>query len=106
MGNNKLYEFAAAVGLFGKAAGEALNRMIEASKPVIKTFNDLYNELAAALGNKKVKKYLRQQSIKDRQQQLQRSIKRQQLLKENQDKTNNWLRLHGLPARRKKRTKL
>lgn len=103
MGNNRLYEFAAAVGTFGAEAGKALNRMIEASKPVIKTFNDLYNELAAALGNKEVKKYLRQQSIRDRKQQIQRSMKRQELLKENMEKSNNWKRLHGLPTKRKNR---
>lgn len=96
MGNNTLYEFAAAVGTFGEEAGKAfmdmLNRISKAGQPVIKTFNDLYNELAAALGNEEVKKYLRQQSIRD---------KRQQLLEENRDKSNNWRRLHGLPAKRK-----
>lgn len=105
MGNSTLYEFAAAVGTFGEEAGKAfrdmLNRISEAGKPVIKTFNDLYSELAAALGNKEVKKYLRQQSIRDRRQQLERSRKRQQLLAENKDKSSNWRRLHGLPAKRK-----
>lgn len=105
--NDTLYEFAAAVGAFGVAAGEALrdmlNKIREAGKPVIKSFNDLYNELAAALGNEAVKKRLRQQSIRDRRQQLERSRKRQQLLEQNRDKPNNWKRLHGLPAARKKR---
>lgn len=109
MENNTLYEFAAAVGTFGVETGNALrdmiNKITEAGKPIIKTFNDLYNELAAALGNEEVKKRLRQQSIRDRRQQLQRSIKRQQLLKENIDKSNNWKRLHGLPAARKNRSK-
>lgn len=97
MGNNTLYEFAAAVGTFGEEAGKAfrdmLNRISEAGKPVIKTFNDLYSELAAALGNEEMKKYLRQQ--------LERSRRRQQLLAENKNKSNNWRRLHGLPAKRK-----
>ena len=101
MGSNKLYEFAVAVGAFGEAVGKAFNEVPETGKHVIKTFNDLYNELAAALGNKAVKKRLRQQSIRDRQQQLERSRKRQRLLAENKDKSNNWRRLHGLPARRK-----
>ena len=104
--NDTLYEFAAAVGAFGVAAGEALRDMLnkigEAGKPVIKSFNDLYNELAAALGNEAVKKRLRKQSIRDRRQQLERSKKRQQLLEQNRDKPNNWKRLHGLPAARKK----
>lgn len=105
--NDSLSEFAAAVGAFGVAAGEAirdmLNRIREAEKPVIKSFNDLYNELAVALGNEAIKKRLRQQSIRDRRQQLERSRKRQQLLEQNRDKPNNWKRLHGLPAARKKR---
>ena len=76
--NDTLYEFAAAVGAFGVAAGEALRDMLnkigEAGKPVIKSLNDLYyNELAAALGNEAAKKRLRQQSIRDRRQQLERS---------------------------------
>lgn len=107
--NDSLYEFAAAVGAFGVAAGEALrdmiNRLSEAGKLVIKSFNDLYNELAVALGNEETKKRLRQQSIRDRRQQLERSRKRQQLLEQNRDKSNNWKRLHGLPAARKKRHK-
>lgn len=105
MGNSTLYEFAAAVGTFGEEAGKAfrdmLNRISEAGKPVIKTFNDLYSELAAALGNEEVKKYLQQQSIRDRRQQLERSRKRRQLLAENKDKSSNWRRLHGLSAKRK-----
>ena len=105
--NDSLSEFVAAVGAFGVAAGEAirdmLNRIREAEKPVIKSFNDLYNELAVALGNEAIKKRLRQQSIRDMRQQLERSRKRQQLLEQNRDKPNNWKRLHGLPAARKKR---
>lgn len=104
--NDSLYEFAAAVGTFGAVAGKAirdmLDRISEAGKPVIKSFNDLYNELAVALGNEETKKRLRQQSIRDRRQQLERSRKRQQLLEQNRDKSNNWKRLHGLPAARKK----
>ena len=107
--NDSLYEFAAAVGAFGAAAGDALrdmlNRIAEAGKPVIKSFNDIYNELDIAMGNEETKKRLRQQSIKDRRQQLERSRKRQQLLAQNIDKSNNWKRLHGLPATRKKRCK-
>ena len=105
--NDSLYEFVAAVGALGVIAGEAirdtLNKIREAEKPVIKSFNDLYIELAAALGNEAAKKQLRQRSIRDRRQQLERNRKRQQLLEQNRDKSNNWKRLHGLPAARKKR---
>lgn len=79
--NDSLYEFAAAVGTFGEVAGKAIrdmiNRISEAGKPVIKSFDDLYNELAVDLGNEETKKRLRQQSIRDRRQQLERSRKRQ-----------------------------
>lgn len=34
-----------------------------------------------------------------------RSRRRQQLLRKNRDKSNNWKRIHGLPATRKKRGK-
>jgi len=50
---------------------------------------------------KRLKKAVRQQSIRDKRQQLERSRRRQQLLAENKDKSNNWRRLHGLPTRRK-----
>lgn len=105
--NDSLYELAAALRAFGVKAGKALRNMLngmsEAGKPVIKSFNDLYNELAVAMGNEETKERLRQQSIRDRRQQLERSRKRQQLLVENRDKSNNWKRLHGLPAARRKR---
>lgn len=64
----------------------------EAFKPIIKTFQEL---------KRMIKKAKRQQSIRDRRQQLERSRKRQQLAAVNKDKSNNWLRLHGLPAKRK-----
>lgn len=70
-----------------------------------------YVNLKAAPGNKKpyyvlledmiVNSFLRQQSIRDRKKQLERSRKRQQLTAANTDKSNNWRRLHGLCTRRK-----
>ncbi len=47
-------------------------------------------------------KALKQRSIRDRKQQIIRSRRRQQLLSENQDKSNNWKRMHGLPPSRKR----
>lgn len=68
----------------------------EAFKPIIKTFKELYSSLSDVMTDPElkrlIKKAARQQSIRD---------KRQQLLAENKDKSNNWRRLHGLPARRK-----
>lgn len=105
MRSNSYTEFIEVAGNFATAAGqtirEALKKISEESKPLIKSWNDLYYELAEALGNREAKKRLRQQSIRDKRQQLERSRKRQQLLAENKDKSNNWRRLHGLPARRK-----
>lgn len=77
----------------------------ETFKPIIKTFKELYSSLSDVMTNPElkrlIKKAARQQSIRDKRQQLERSRKRQQLLAENKDKSNNWRRLHGLPARRK-----
>lgn len=85
----------------GQAMREALKKISEESKPLIKNWNDFYYSLAAALGDRETKKRLRQQSIRDRRQQLERSRRRQQLLAENKNKSNNWRRLHGLPTKRK-----
>lgn len=77
----------------------------EAFKPIIKTFKELYSSLSDVMTDPElkrlIKKAARQQSIRDKRQQLERSRKRQQLLAENKEKSNNWRRLHGLPTRRK-----
>lgn len=85
----------------GQAIRKALKKIREESKTLIKSWNDLYYRLAEALGDGEAKKRLRQQSIRDRRQQLERSRRRQQLLAENKNKSNNWRRLHGLPTKRK-----
>lgn len=105
MGSSNNTEFITALENFGVAAGqairEALKKMSEESKTLIKSWNDLYYRLAEALGDREAKKRLRQQSIRDKRQQLERSRRRQQLLAANKDKPNNWRRSHGLPAKRK-----
>lgn len=77
----------------------------EAFKPIIKTFQELYCSLSDVMTDPELKRLIkkakRRQSIRDRRQQLERSRKRQQLAAVNKDKSNNWLRLHGLPAKRK-----
>lgn len=77
----------------------------EAFKPIIKLFQELYCSLSDVMTDQELKRLIkkakRQQSIRDRRQQLERSRARQQLAEENKDKSNNWRRLHGLPARRK-----
>ena len=106
----------------GKALRSALNSMTEVRNGYIyaaatgeciaKTGNTIMMSLqevllimGASFGNKKAKKELRQREMRDRQKQIIRSRRRQQLLRENQDKSNNWKRIHGLPTTRKKRGK-
>lgn len=105
MSSNDNAEFITALENFGVEAGrairEAFKKISEESKQLIKSWNDLYYRLAEALGDREAKKRLRQQSIRDKRQQLERSRRRQQLLAANKDKPNNWRRLHGLPAKRK-----
>lgn len=106
----------------GKALRSALNRVTEVrngyiyaaatGERIAKTGNTIMMSLQEALlimgasfGNKKAKKELRQREIRDRQKQIIRSRRRQQLLCENQDKSNNWKHIHGLPTTRKKHGK-
>lgn len=106
----------------GKALRSALNSMTEVrngyiyaaatGKRIAKIGNTIMMSLqevllimGASFGNKKAKKELRQREIRDRQKQIIRSRRRQQLLRENQDESNNWKRIHGLPTTRKKRGK-
>lgn len=64
----------------------------EAFKPIIKTFQELYSSLYDVTTNQELKRLIKK-------------AKRQQLLEANKDKSNNWKRLHGLPAARGKRRK-
>ena len=79
-----------------EAFGDLAVAIKEAFKPIIKSFQELYCSLSDVMTDPKLKRLIkkakRQQSIRDR---------RQQLAEENKDKSNNWRRLHGLPARRK-----
>lgn len=105
MNSNDNTEFITALENFGAATGRAIREVLkkigEESKPLIKSWNDPYYRLAEALGDREAKKRLRQQSIRDKRQQLERSRRRKQLLAANKDKPNNWRRLHGLPTKRK-----
>lgn len=69
----------------------------EAFKPIVKSFQELYSSLYDVMTNQELKRLIK----KAKRQQLERSRRRQQLLEANKDKSNNWKRLHGLPARRK-----
>lgn len=92
-----------------EAFGNLIVAIREAFKPIVKSFQELYSSLYDVTANPELKRLIkrakRQQSIRDKRQQLERSRRRQQLLEANKDKSNNWKRLHGLPAARRKQRK-
>ena len=88
--------------IYAAATGE---RIAKIGNTIMMSLQEALLIMRASFGNKKAKKELRQREIRDRQKQIIRSRRRQQLLRENQDKSNNWKRIHGLPTTRKKRGK-
>lgn len=88
--------------IYAAATGE---RIAKIGNVIMMSLQEMLLIIRASFGNKKAKKELRQREIRDRQKQIIRSRRRQQLLCENQDKNNNWKRIHGLPTTRKKRGK-
>lgn len=88
--------------IYAAATGE---RIAKIGNTIMMSLQEALLIMRASFGNKKAKKELRQREIRDRQKQIIRSRRRQQLLRENQDKSNNWKRIHELPTTRKKRGK-
>lgn len=88
--------------IYAAATGE---RIAKIGDVIMMSLQEMLLIIRASFGNKKEKKELRQREIRDRQKQIIRSRRRQQLLRESQDKSNNWKRIHGLPTTRKKRGK-
>lgn len=88
--------------IYAAATGK---RIAKIGNTIMMSLQEVLLIMGASFGNKKAKKELRQREIRDRQKQIIRSRRRQQLLRENQDKSNNWKRIHGLPTTRKKRGK-
>lgn len=88
--------------IYVAATGE---RIAKIGNVIMMSLQEMLLIIRASFGNKKAKKELRQREIRDRQKQIIRSRRRQQLLRESQDKNNNWKRIHGLPTTRKKRGK-
>lgn len=86
----------------GAATGECIAKI---GNTIMMSLQEALLIMRASFGNKKAKKELRQREIGDRQKQIIQSRRRQQLLRESQDKSNNWKRIHGLPTIRKKRGK-
>lgn len=91
--------------VYGRSNGKALRSALNSVTEVMMSLQEALLIMRASFGNKKAKKELRQREIRDRQKQIIRSRRRQQLLRENQDKSNNWKRINGLPTTRKKRGK-
>lgn len=88
--------------IYAATTGECIAKI---GNTIMMSLQEMLLIIRASFGNKKAKKELRQREIRDRQKQIIRSRRRQQLLRENQDKSNNWKRIHGLPTTRKKRGK-
>lgn len=88
--------------IYAAATGE---RIAKIGNTIMMSLQEVLLIMRASFGNKKAKKELRQREIRDRQKQIIRARQRQQLLRENQDKSNNWKRIHGLPATRKNGSK-
>lgn len=88
--------------IYAAATGE---RIAKIGNTIMMSLQETLLIMRASFGNKKAKKELRQREIRDRQKQIIRSRRRQQSLRENQDKSNNWKRIHELPTTRKKRGK-
>ena len=92
---------------------ERLNRTIQNIQDSLKKWDEkLMKEAIIAglkvqtrLGSKEAKKELKRYNIRDREKQIIRARRRQQLLRENQDRSNNWKRMHGLSATRKNGSK-
>ena len=88
--------------IYAAATGEHIAKI---GNVIMMSLQEMLLIIRESFGNKKAKKELRQREIRDRQKQIIRSRRRQQLLRESQDKSNNWKRIHGLPTTRKKRGK-
>ena len=88
--------------IYAAATGE---RIAKIGNTIMMSLQEVLLIMRASFGNKKAKKELRQREIRDRQKQIIRARQRQQLLRENQDKSNNWKKIHGLPATRKNGSK-
>lgn len=69
--------------IYAAATGE---RIAKIGNTIMMSLQEVLLIMGASFGNKKAKKELRQREIRDRQKQIIRSRRRQQLLRENQDK--------------------
>lgn len=89
---------------------ERLNRTIQNIQDSLKKWDEkIMKEAIIAglkvqtrLGSKEAKKELKRYNIRDREKQIIRARRRQQLLRENQDRSNNWKRIQSIAGTRQK----
>lgn len=103
---NELVQAIKELGEITRACAEQINKQLEKLYETTKANTEMQVlMIRASFGDKEARKKLRKIRIRDREQQTIRARRRQQLLRENQDKSNNWKRIHGLPATRKNGSK-
>lgn len=103
---NALVQTFKELGEITKACAEEINKQLEELYETTKANAEMQVlMIRASFGEKEARKKLNKIWLRDSKQQIIRARKRQQLLHENQDKNNNWKRIHGLPTTRKKRGK-
>nr|UWG12515.1 MAG: hypothetical protein [Bacteriophage sp.] len=103
---NKLVQAFKELGEITRACAEEINKQLEKLYETTKANTEMQVlMMRASFGDKEARKKLNKIWLRDSKQQIIRARQRQQLLRENQDKSNNWKRIHGLPATRKNGSK-
>lgn len=101
---SKLVQAFKELGEITRACAEEINKQLEKLYETTKANTEMQVlMIRASFGDKEARKKLHKIRIRDSKQQIIRARQRQQLLRENQDRSNNWKRIHGLQAARKKR---
>ena len=103
---NELVQAIKELGEITRACAEQINKQLEKLYETTKANTEMQVlMIRASFGEKEARKKLNKIWLRDSKRQSIRARKRQQLLRENQDKSNNWKRIHGLPATRKNGSK-
>lgn len=103
---NALVQAFKELGEITKACAEEINKRLEELYETTKANTEMQVlMIRASFGEKEARKKLNKIWLRDSKRKIIRARQRQQLLRENQDKSNNWKRIHGLPATRKNGSK-
>lgn len=103
---NALVQAFKELGEITKACAEEINKRLEELYETTKANTEMQVlMIRASFGEKEARKKLNKIWLRDSKRKVIRARQRQQLLRENQDKSNNWKRIHGLPATRKNGSK-